>query len=183
MPAADRQLSTAGRRRTQILVAAAAVFAGRGFFGTTTVEIAKAAGLSQAYLYRLFPDKQTLFIAVIDHAVALTRSAWAEALDARDQQRARGLDGLYEQYLEIARTSVLPSLLLHAVGASAEPAIREAVRRCYDKQVSFLKDRTDATDGELQEFFARSMLANVLLSIDAQDSDAPWARSLGSGLL
>src|SRR4051812_2123505 len=63
--AAPRKLSTAEERREDILVAAERVFAARGLHGTPTMEIAKAAGISQAYLFRLFPTKAELFSALI----------------------------------------------------------------------------------------------------------------------
>ena len=77
----------------------------------------------------------------------------------------------------------LPAVLLHASGAAAEPAIREALRECYRKQVAFLKEHTRATDDELRLFFAQALLANVLLSIDAAHVSAEWATALTGGLV
>ncbi|MDQ3723189.1 MAG: TetR/AcrR family transcriptional regulator, partial [Actinomycetota bacterium] len=69
MPAA-RTLSTAEERREEILQAAERVFAARGLHGTPTMEIAKAAGISQAYLFRLFPTKAELFMALVERCNA-----------------------------------------------------------------------------------------------------------------
>ena len=67
MPASSpsRTLSTAEARRETILQAAERVFAARGLHGTPTIEVAKAAGISQAYVFRLFPTKAELFIALV----------------------------------------------------------------------------------------------------------------------
>src|SRR5690349_9761123 len=62
--ATPRTLSTAEERRETILEAAARVFAARGLHGTPTTEVAKAAGISHAYLFRLFPTKAELFAAL-----------------------------------------------------------------------------------------------------------------------
>lgn len=56
----------AADRRTSILEAAAAAFAARGLAGARTLEIAQAAGVSEALLYRHFPSKQALYEAVLD---------------------------------------------------------------------------------------------------------------------
>ena len=53
-------------RRTHILDAAATVFAEKGFDGTTTRELAKAAGVSEALIYKHFPSKQSLYAAMLD---------------------------------------------------------------------------------------------------------------------
>ena len=61
--------------------------------------------------------------------------------------------------------------------------VRDALRECYRKQVTFLQEHTAATDGELRLFFAEGLLANVLLSIDAQDVSAAWATALTGDLV
>src|SRR5947209_5744897 len=51
-------------RRASILQAVRRVFAEKGFDGTTTRELADAAGVSEALLFKHFPNKSALFIAV-----------------------------------------------------------------------------------------------------------------------
>src|ERR671934_674571 len=51
-------------RREEILDAALAVFAESGYHGASTEEIARRAGISQPYIFRLFGTKKDLFIAV-----------------------------------------------------------------------------------------------------------------------
>ncbi len=52
---------SAEERRRSILTAAVPLFAQRGFNGTTTREIAKAADVSEALLYRHFPNKEVIY--------------------------------------------------------------------------------------------------------------------------
>jgi AcrR family transcriptional regulator len=57
---------TAAERREAVLEAASAEFALRGLHGASTDAIARRAGISQPYLFRLFGSKKELFIAVVD---------------------------------------------------------------------------------------------------------------------
>lgn len=56
-------------RRNQLLDAALEVFSRKGFEGTTTKEVAAAAGVTEAIIFRHFPTKQALYTAVLDHHV------------------------------------------------------------------------------------------------------------------
>src|SRR5918912_447662 len=57
----------AGERRLQIAQVALRLFSERGFRGTTTKEIAQAAGVSEAIIFRHFATKEELYRAIIDH--------------------------------------------------------------------------------------------------------------------
>lgn len=75
-----RQLSTADARRAEVLATAAGAFAARGYYGTSTTEVANGAGISQSYLCRLFPDKEALFVAVVEDCGRLVRERLAGAV-------------------------------------------------------------------------------------------------------
>jgi len=51
-------------RRAAIIKAVRGVFVAKGFNGTTTRELAKAAGVSEALLFRHFPSKEALYKAI-----------------------------------------------------------------------------------------------------------------------
>lgn len=57
---------TGDERREQILATAVSLFSQRGFKGTTTKEIAKAAGVSEAMVFRHFENKEALYGAILD---------------------------------------------------------------------------------------------------------------------
>src|ERR1700709_2095912 len=80
--AATRTLSTADERREEILEAAERVFAARGLHGTPTMEIAEAAGISQAYLFRLFPTKGELFSVLVERCNERIHRTFADAAAA-----------------------------------------------------------------------------------------------------
>jgi len=52
-------------RRSAIIHAVRRVFAEKGFHGTTTRELALAAGVSEALLFKHFPNKEALFSAML----------------------------------------------------------------------------------------------------------------------
>jgi AcrR family transcriptional regulator len=58
-------------RRLQILRIAMRLFSQRGFRGTTTKEIALAAGVSEAMVFRHFATKKELYSAILDHKACL----------------------------------------------------------------------------------------------------------------
>ncbi len=58
---------TGDERRSQILQVAINLFSQRGFSGTTTKEIARAAGVSEAIIFRHFANKDELYSAILDH--------------------------------------------------------------------------------------------------------------------
>jgi AcrR family transcriptional regulator len=67
-------------RRDLILEACLKVFAERGFHGATTRELAKAAGVSEALLFRHFPSKEDLYLALQSHCCQAKSGEKAEIL-------------------------------------------------------------------------------------------------------
>src|SRR5581483_2418234 len=63
----NRPRMSVSDRRNQLVEAALEVFALKGFNGTTTKEVAAAAGVTEAIIFRHFPSKQALYTAVLDH--------------------------------------------------------------------------------------------------------------------
>src|SRR5947209_15752731 len=98
---ATRQLSTAGERRAEVLPIAARAFAERGLHGTPTAEIARTAGISQAYLFRLWPTKLELFVAVVDRCFALTLEHFQDAAGAARQTGEDVLCAMGDAYVEM----------------------------------------------------------------------------------
>src|SRR5207253_8687144 len=72
---------TAEERRTEVLQAAVAEFALHGLHGTSTEAIAGRIGISQPYIFRLFPSKKALFLAAIDQCFDRVETAFRNAVD------------------------------------------------------------------------------------------------------
>jgi AcrR family transcriptional regulator len=173
-----RTLSTAEARRETILQAAERVFAARGLHGTPTTEVAKAAGISQAYLFRLFPTKAELFAALTQRSNDRVHDAMAHAAaDAKaageDVLRAMG-----RAYVGLLADRNLLLVQLHAHAASDDPAIRDQMRRCFERLVELVEREAGAGPDEVRAFFAHGMLLNVLAAMGAEDVEAHWAQVL-----
>jgi len=59
----------ADKRREQLIQVAVDLFSRKGFKGTTTKEIAAAAGVTEAIIFRHFETKEDLYTAIIDHKI------------------------------------------------------------------------------------------------------------------
>jgi AcrR family transcriptional regulator len=75
------KLSSA-ERRADILKAVRKVFVEKGFHGTTTRELARAAGVSEALLFKHFPDKKAIYSAIQHACFNEERAKIIERLEA-----------------------------------------------------------------------------------------------------
>lgn len=183
-PAPSRTLSTAEERREAVLEAGMRVMAARGVHGTPTMEVAKAAGISQAYLFRLFPTKADLAQALVErcneriHATFVAAAAQARAAGGSGEDI---LHALGESYAELIQDRTLLLMQLHGHAAAPdEPAIRDAMRDGFRRLYTLVKAETGAEDEEISHFFATGMLMNVLAAMGAFELDEPWATGLCS---
>src|SRR4051794_41879754 len=80
---------TKEERREEILDAAFAVFAEEGLHGSSTEEVARRAGISQPYVFRLFGTKKDLFMAVVGRCFRRTLARFQGAAEGK-----RGDEGL-----------------------------------------------------------------------------------------
>ena len=78
MTETKRRMSAAERREV-ILEAAVIEFAARGLAGTSTEDVARRAGISQPYLFRLFPTKKALFLALVERCFQRVCDAFTAA--------------------------------------------------------------------------------------------------------
>jgi TetR/AcrR family transcriptional regulator len=85
MPSTKKPSRASSReRQASLITAAATLFARKGFNGTTTKEIAKAAGVSEALVFKHFPTKRALYGAILKEKVAVS-----DLLDAIEQSARR----------------------------------------------------------------------------------------------
>ena len=176
--ATARTLSTAEERREEILQAAERVFAARGLHGTPTMEIAKAAGISQAYLFRLFPTKAELFSALVQRCNDRIERTFTDAAAAARKSGEPVMQAMGKAYVGLLADRPLLLNQLHAHSACDDPAIRDQMRLGFERLVEIVERETDATPQEIRTFFAHGMLLNVLAAMQASDVDAHWAKVL-----
>lgn len=171
---------SAAERRDDVLDAALIEFAYRGFEGTSTEDIAKRAGISQPYLFRLFGTKKDLYIASVGRCYRDTLELFqraAEGLRGEEALHAMGL--AYMEQLETNRVWLRGQLQAYA--ASEDPDIRRVVREGFGDLVAYVRRVSGADSPAIWRFFATGMLLNVLSSMQVNDNPEPWMTELLAG--
>jgi AcrR family transcriptional regulator len=168
------QRMKAGERREAVLAAAVTEFAARGLAGTSTENVARRAGISQPYLFRLFPTKKALFLALVDRCFRQVAAAFEEA--AADRVGEDALEAMGDAYDQLLQDRTLLLLQLQAYAACDDPEIRDATRTGF-KQLWALVERLSGLPYErVVMFFAMGMLMNVAAAMDLPAVDERWTR-------
>jgi len=164
----------ASERREQVLNAALAEFAARGLAGTSTEDVARRAGISQPYLFRLFPTKKGLFLALVQRCFERIAEAFTGA--AGDHTGEDALMAMADAYHQLLADRTLLLLQLHAYAACDDPDIRAATRAGF-KELWLLVERLSGLPYEtIVSFFASGMLMNVAAAMDLPAVDERWAQ-------
>jgi AcrR family transcriptional regulator len=176
MAAAPTRRKSADERREEILAVALEHFAAGGFHGTSTEVIAREAGISQPYLFRLFHTKKELFLACNDRACNKVRDAFRRAAaSAAPGEELAAMGHAYMEELLPDRHAVL--MLMQGYAAVSDPEIQERVRRGYGEVVAEVASLSGAGPEEVWGFFAHGMLLNIVTALDlpAIADENPWA--------
>ena len=155
----------AAQRRAMILEAARGLFGRQGYHGTTTDQIASAAGISQPYVVRMFGSKEALFIEVFRGTLTTLLDAWRETLThlGPDDTVAHVIG---EQFVDLAAERGLHTMLLQGFVSGADPAIGAAARAGFLEMYRFLRDEAGIPDEQVQGFLGSGMIFAVMLAID-----------------
>ncbi|MBV8479222.1 MAG: TetR/AcrR family transcriptional regulator, partial [Actinobacteria bacterium] len=118
---------SAEERRDDVLDAALIEFAERGLAGTSTEDIARRAGISQPYLFRLFGTKKELFKATVSRCFRETLEMFQRAAEGkRGEEALHAIGEAYVAQLEADRTWLRAQMQAYA--AADDPEIRAVVR-------------------------------------------------------
>jgi AcrR family transcriptional regulator len=169
---------TAAERKDAVLDAALVEFAERGYAGTSTEDIARRAGISQPYLFRLFGTKKELYIASVTRCFRETLELFQRSAEGlRGEEALQAIGNAYIEQLETDKTWLRAQMQSYA--ASAEDAdIRAAVRAGYGDLVAYAKRVSDADGAVIWKFFSTGMLLNVLATMHVNDNPEPWMTEL-----
>jgi len=177
---------SAAERRDEVLRAAVDAFAIHGLYGTSTEMIAKRTGISQPYIFRLFPSKKDLFLA----AEAAFRKA-AENPDVATASHHLGgspadrrLHAMGHAYVRLVAHRELLLFQMQAYAACADDEIRRKVKQRWERLMKVTAELSGASRDELTLYFARGMLLNVVASIGLVPegaADAWGHKALGIG--
>jgi AcrR family transcriptional regulator len=172
--------STAAARRDEVLDAALIEFAERGFEGASTEDIARRAGISQPYLFRLFGTKKELFKASVARCLRETLELFQRAAEGKRGEAAlEAIGKAYVEQLEADRVRLRAQM--NAYVACDDPEVREVVRAGYGDLVAYIRRVSGADWPTTWQFFATGMLLNVLASMHVDDKPEPWMQELLSG--
>jgi AcrR family transcriptional regulator len=190
-------------RREQVIKAAMTEFAVHGLDGTSTEAIAERAGISQPYIFRLWPNKKDLFLAAVDACfdrteVVLTKAARGlsedeiagrvcpaghhppehpHLLKSRVDPRIHAMGHAYLQLLT-KREALL--MQMQAYAACWDDDVRKLVRARWQRLRQLVADLSGVDGHELSDFFARGMLLNVAACMHLPTSGDPdkWAHEV-----
>jgi AcrR family transcriptional regulator len=176
-------LSTADARRHTAIDSAVVEFARTGYLGTPVTRIATTAGISPAYVFKLFPTKEELFVAALDRCF----DQILDALDAGASDAPVGADGdavlftMGGAYAELIADRSLLMLQVHAQSAADVPEIGDALRRGLARVTTFAKERSGGSDDAVQRFIAYGQLCHLIVTTDL-DAE-PHATTAWAGIL
>jgi len=178
---ATTERKTKDARREEILEAALHEFADNGLDGTSTEDIARRAGISQPYVFRLFGTKKQLFRAVVTRCFRETLELFQRAAEGLRGQEA--LHAIGQEYMNALQTDKLSlRAQMQAYAAAGDDAeIRAAVRAGYGDLVAYVRRVSGADWPEVWNFFAAGMFLNVLASMHVDDHPEPWMIDLLEG--
>jgi AcrR family transcriptional regulator len=164
----------AAERREMVLEAAVAEFAAHGLAGTSTEDVARQAGISQPYLFRLFPTKKALFLALVDRCFRRVEDTFVAA--AADRTGDQALDAMADAYERLLDDRTMLLLQMQAYAACDDPEIREVTRAGYKKLWELTERLTGLPFQRVVDFFAVGMLMNVAAAMDLPAVDERWTR-------
>lgn len=161
----------ADERRAQILQTAVDLFGKKGFSGTTTKEIARAAGVSEAIIFRHFATKDDLWLAIIDAKSCvdpLHRFPWEgnaalqDALAAQDDFEVFYQLGLHAMNKHQTDEPFMRLLFYSALEGHelAERFFGDFVEKIYEFISAYIKTRQN--DGAIREVNPRVVVRAFL---------------------
>lgn len=170
---------SAEERRESVVRAAVTEFARGGYQGTSTEAIARRVGVSQPYLFRLFPSKQEIFLAACDRCLGdmavVIRTAGEglkgdEALDAMAEA--------YQRSIAEQPELLLLQMQMYAATGVAEAAgdrdFGERLRRGWLKIWDTAGEALGTGDDEAAQFMAYGMLINTMVSLGFPPRHRVW---------
>jgi AcrR family transcriptional regulator len=163
----------AAERREAILEAAMIEFARGGLHGTATEDIARRAGITQPYVFRLFGTKKALYLETIERGFDRIQRDFAIAAETATEPEAR-LQAMGEAYGPLLRDRSLLLGQMHSYADCSDPEVRAVVRRRYGDLWESVQRASGARPEEVRLFFSKGMLLNVIAAMDLRGLSDPW---------
>ena len=158
----------AAERREQMLNAARIVFGERGYTGATTDAVAKAAGVSQAYIVRTFGSKENLFVEAATRSVDKTIEVFRAA--ARDNDDLTTLPRhLGHAYVELVADRGILLTMMHLFTMGHHERFGRLARDEFMRIYRVLHHEIGMSPKATEKFLAKGMLINTVLGMRLTD--------------
>ncbi|MEU3826159.1 MULTISPECIES: TetR/AcrR family transcriptional regulator [unclassified Streptomyces] len=170
---------SADERRESVIRAAMAEFARGGYHGTSTEAIAKRVGVSQPYLFRLFPGKKAIFLAAAERCVEETVRTFREASEGlRGEEALHAMANAYTKVIAERPERLMMQMQMYvAVAAAEEEGDREfgeSVRAGWMRLWDTVHLPLGADIDETTTFMAYGMLVNCLVAMGFPPQHRVW---------
>jgi AcrR family transcriptional regulator len=166
---------SASERRETVIRAAVAEFAEGGLHGTSTEAIARRVGVSQPYLFRLFPSKKAIFLAAVERCFDRVEEAFRQAADGKGGEDA--LRAMGQAYNALLDDRQLLTLQLQGWAAACQDGeIQQASRDRFRRLAGLAEELTGADSADLMQFMATGMLLSVVAALDLPRAKQPFAQ-------
>ncbi|MCZ4519186.1 TetR/AcrR family transcriptional regulator [Rhodococcus ruber] len=175
---AQRERMTGSDRRQQILRIAADEFASSGLHGGSTDRIAREAGITQAYIFRIFGTKKALFSELVVASFDRVADGMREAAGTATGQEA--LAAMGERYYAMLEDRTALLLQLQGIAACGDSEVRDAVREAFGRMWNTVEEITGLDAVTVKAFLAFGMLLNSGAALQIHDVDRPWANGVGT---
>ncbi|WP_410583226.1 TetR/AcrR family transcriptional regulator [Amycolatopsis sp. lyj-108] len=163
-------------RRAQVVGVAAREFAENGLKGASVEVIAREAGITQAYVFRMFGTKKALFLEVVGAAFDRFSEGMAEAAEGAEGLDALSLMGAQYHGLLADRTTLM--VQLQGFAACGDSEVRDFVRSRFGHMWDTVAGAAQLDPVTLKSFLAFGMLLNNMAALDAAELDEPWAEGV-----
>jgi AcrR family transcriptional regulator len=164
------------QRRSQVLELAAREFAERGLHGASIETVARAAGITQAYVFRMFGTKKALFLELVGAAFDRLSDGMSRA--AADARGLAALTRMGAEYYESLADRTTLMLQLQGFAACGDGEVRQLVRSRVARMWDTVAGAAGLDPVTVKSFLAFGMLLNTAAALDVDEVDAPWAKGI-----
>jgi AcrR family transcriptional regulator len=148
-------------------------FARHGYHAASTSAIAKRAGISQPYIYALFPDKEALFLACYRRACEDIRAAFTEAARGTKAGEER-LHAMGQAYHDLLGRRDQLLVQLQAFATAGDGKLRKEIRDGFVEVMDDIRRIAGGAREEAADFVATGMLLNILTALEVPEDYWTW---------
>ncbi|MFH9547051.1 TetR/AcrR family transcriptional regulator [Streptomyces sp. NPDC051445] len=170
---------SADERRESVVRAAMSEFARGGYHGTSTEAIARRVGVSQPYLFRLFPSKKAIFLAASERCMNDTTRTFAEAsVGLEGEEALHSMANAYTKVIaerpELLMMQMQTYVAVAAAEAEGDEGFGESVRAGWMRLWDVVHLPLGADVDDTTTFMAYGMLVNCLVSMGFPPGHRVW---------